>query len=113
MKKAFLIIVLLIVLGGVANAECAWVLWEQKTYYTIEKGEATEKTFWLIIEAFPQYEQCLERKKMLFVNIKGIAASTGPKVQAVPFELVIEHFSDTASLHHHLKCLPDTIDPRK
>jgi hypothetical protein len=113
MKKFLLTIILLIAFSSVANAECAWVLWEQNAYYKIEKGEAIERKYWEIIGAFPKYEQCLERKKVLFTNVKKGVEERDPKVQAVPFELVIEHFSETSSLHYQFKCLPDTIDPRK
>lgn len=102
-----------LVMSNIVNALCAWVLWEQRAYYRIENDNPIERKYWEIIGAFPKYEQCLERKKVLFTNIKEQVRKSDPKVDAVPFELVIEHFTETSSLHHLFICLPDTIDPRR
>jgi hypothetical protein len=94
------------------GAECAWVLWEQRAYYMFEKGEPIERKYREIIGAFPKYEQCLERKKVLFTNTRD-GLEKKDKVKTVPFELIIERLSETTSLHYQFICLPDTIDPRK
>jgi hypothetical protein len=99
--------------SSIANAQCAWVLWQQRVYYRIEYDNPIERKYWEVMAAFPSYEQCLERKRVLFTKIKESIRKSNPKVDAVPFELVIEHFTEISSLHHIFMCLPDTIDPRK
>lgn len=115
LAKLGVILIGLIISGyaEVWGAECAWVLWEQTAYYRIEKDEPIERNFWEIIGAFPKYEQCLERKKVLFTNIKEQVKKSDPKADAVPFELVIEHFTETSFVHYKFICLPDTVDLRK
>ena len=113
MKTLLFTLLLLLFGSSTANAQCAWVLWEQNVYYAFEKGEAIQRKYWDINSAFPKHDQCLERKKVLFTNIKENVKERDPKTEAVPFDLVIEHFSATSSLHYNFKCLPDTIDPRK
>jgi len=111
--KRLLLAMILCLLPNIVYAQCAWVLWLQKAYYRFEKEEPVERKYWEIIGAFPKYEQCLEKKEVLFTNINKSVKESDHKVKAVPFELVIEHFSETSSLHYGIKCLPDTIDPRK
>lgn len=119
MKSLFVklgVILIGLTIFGYAEAckgQCAWVLWEQRAYYRIEKDEPIERIYWEIIGAFPKYEQCLERKKVLFTNIKESIRKSDHKADAVPFELIIEHFTETSSLHYKFICLPDTVGPRK
>ena len=92
------------------GAEGSWVLWEG----TAELGLPTE---WKIVNAFPKYEQCIERHKKDFEIIRKIYEDGGFKTHFLsPETIVIEkiHSKTTSgdiTVTH--KCLPDTVDPRK
>lgn len=104
---------------NIANAECAWVLWEKWEVAGIKDGKLTTDVLWTLVVATPKYEQCLEKQEGLFERIKKGADEDKEKydtiseITAVPFTLVIKRFKSGEGSSHTLYCLPDTIDPRK
>lgn len=98
MKKALLIMILLIGFSGMANAEGAWVLWQ--------KAEIT-KTTWVIEGAFPSYAVCIQNEVSVCL---GFASKSGDRCQS----LEGQHFVLLGNGRSIVwMCLPDTIDPRK
>ena len=107
MKKLTLFL-LAMVLGllflavGKANAEGAWILW----FHT--EGWNNEKIRWLPIEGFQTYNNC---KKALDDNCKSFSTTGGWTNQGnCDFMLM---FGDRGYLLNGYKCLPESIDPRK
>jgi hypothetical protein len=52
-------------LGGVLNAEGAWVLWGKWHYPNPTKEEALEyiNTGWQLSNAYPNYEMCIKKDR--------------------------------------------------
>jgi len=91
------------------KAQCAWVLWESQ--YINQEGKVVNPGEWNIITAYPRYEQCLERQKETFFKFKE---EPGYTVISRPFEYALRQKEDGKhTIIQQLKCLPDTIDPRK
>lgn len=111
MKRILLAILLCLFSSSTANAECAWVLWERQ-YLQNEEGKVVNPGEWGIVSAYPKYEQCFERQKQQFLDLKE---TPGFKVISRPFEYVSQYTESGKgpSILQELKCLPDTIDPRK
>jgi len=110
--KLGVILIGLIILGyaEVCNAQCAWVLWERQ-YMVTEEGKVANPGEWGIVAAYPKYEQCFERQKKEFLDLKE---APGFKVISRPFEYVMgRKEGGKLVILQELKCLPDTIDPRK
>jgi hypothetical protein len=59
MKKTLLTIFFCLFMCSIANAEYAWVLWLRSIPAMSDHGPHD----WSIQEAFPKYEQCLEKEK--------------------------------------------------
>ena len=75
MKSSVLITIFLIIgFCSMANAECAWVLWQ--------KAEIT-KTTWLIEGAFPSYVVCIQNEVSV---CQGFASKSGDKCQSIERE---------------------------
>lgn len=114
MKKIFLLtLIISILICGAAMAECAWVLWEKE----IEKGEVR----WTILDAFPDYDQCVARQRLwLELGKKGfedIKTRRDPlnrisDIRAIPFFIFVD-YEDGLQRVFSTYCLPDTVDPRK
>lgn len=119
MKRILLAIIFSLFVSSIANAQCAWVLWERWEVAGIKDGKLTNDVLWTLIVATPKYEQCLENQTGLFERIKKGANEdkekydTISKIEAVPFSLVITRFKSGGDSSKTLYCLPDTIDPRK
>ena len=91
-------------------AESAWVLWENLDVIN-EEGQVVKLGQWVIVNAYPRHEQCLEGQKQKFLNYKE---EQGYKVISIPFGYVWRYKEGgKSSIIQELKCLPDTIDPRK
>jgi len=110
MKKLLLAIVFVICFSGVANAEGTWILWEG----TMELDLPIK---WKILNAFRNYEQCIEKHKENFEIIKESSGNMGFQTHLLSEDtIVVEkvHAKDSSGdviITH--KCLPDTVDPRK
>ena len=111
MKKILLIAGLIIIgFSSLVDAECAWVLWERQ-HIKNEEGKVTNAGDWGIVSAYPKYEQCLDRQRQEFINFPE---EQGYKVVSRPFEYALRYKEGgEGSILQELKCLPDTIDPRK
>jgi len=96
MKRILLAIIFCLFVSSIANAECAWVLWEGR-----DKNIGSD-TIWTIESAFPSYKLCTDRIK----NICGTASMDDSSYTCAKF-----NFLGYAAWYY--KCLPDTIDPRK
>ena len=114
-----LIVTMSVFISSAASFECAWVLWTKKEY--IEKG-LKQTTFWEIINAFPDHDQCFQAKKRIWQVKKNQALEdkkkygTISKIDEVPYELIITSFkdpNDIMSISENIYCLPGTLDPRE
>jgi len=101
-------------LSSIACAE-SWVLWKKTEF--IAKGKSNIS--WEIIDAMPDYNQCLEVKKRVWQAIKKQWVETKIKygaiseIKEVPYELIILKFKDSSdSSIETLYCLPGGLDPR-
>lgn len=102
---------MIMALSAVAKAQSPWVLWERQ-YITDEEGKVVNPGEWGIVSAYPKYEQCFERQKQQFLDLKEVQ---GFKVISRLFEYVLgyKESGKGPSILQELKCLPDTLDPRK
>ncbi len=72
---------------------------------------------WIIINAAPKYKECLKMKKETFEKRKELFSGIIEFID--PYETVRHWYWDpktrekAGSITEALKCLPDTIDPRK
>ena len=95
---------------NIASAQCAWILWENLRSAN-EKGQVVEVGRWEIVNGYPRYDQCLDRQREKFLNYEE---EQGYKVISIPFGYVWRGKEGGKSfIIQELKCLPDTIDPRK
>jgi len=118
----------IIFISDVAKAECAWILWMHITEmsFSIDKStglvsesEPPKTTYdrWFIQKATPKYEQCLEMQRKTFEERKK--AFSSEMNYEIPFDVISHDFRDPktgkkiGTRIEELKCLPDTIDPRK
>ena len=105
----------LIILGyaEVCKGQCAWVLWQNNVV-----GEYTKTTGWLPEIGLPTYDACKKEKDLriakkvkFWQEMPGteiIYVSNGGEVEGIQ----IKDKGKTAG-YDYLKCLPDTVDPRK
>jgi hypothetical protein len=100
---------------GIADAECAWVLWIKQQSTFTEEGELPRVVEnWELIAAVPTFEQCLTIQKLLFENQKTIwGRIKGAKVTGVDISLITVNFEGGGLRIIKPNCFPDTIDPRK
>jgi len=83
-------------------------LWEHNR----ETGGHSE---WIVLAAYPEYKQCIERQKKDFEIIKKMYPSYELQVlspETVTFKRPTIDYV-VSEIHISLRCLPDTIDPRK
>jgi len=108
MKLGFLTIILCLLISTIANAECAWVLWE-RTYPVPDE--------WMMINGFQTYDQCEKAKKEAYETKKRILSKSGWKVLGEEREdllsMELSVGGRSTSIYTGWMCLPDTIDPRK
>jgi len=95
---------------NIANAQCAWMLWE---------GRSDEKDYlrWQLNDAFPSYEKCKQSQLMECERWKQMLleeTSIERVVDNCPRSLTIFYkISSRSPQEIHYRCFPDTIDPRK
>lgn len=102
-----------VLMSNIANAECAWVLWEKE----MRRGHLVS---WKILVAHPKYDQCkaaqkdwFEFNKTSFERMKKNRVDRIKDVGGSPFYLVVIDYEDNMQRVFESQCLPDTIDPRK
>jgi hypothetical protein len=97
----------------------SWVLWEKKEFL---ETSMKQNIFWNIIDAYPDYKQCLQAMKRLWQSEKNqaiqdkIKYNTISEIQEVPYKLIITTFKEPKeinSISENLYCLPGTLDPRE
>ena len=126
MKILFLLCLLYSGVLGCASTSGPWVLWMNIKEMPVAKDKPTEilselpkitHDRWVIINAVPKYKQCLKMKKETFEKRKELFSGVIEFVD--PFETIRHGVWDpktgekSGSTTEVLKCLPDTIDPRK
>ncbi len=95
-----------------ANAQCAWVLWEQIGNRIEGKWYPPE---WHINSAFPTYDQCVQKQNKNFNFLKDAYSKSKPSIymDTVGFSVLNPNEGNRVDFSYESKCLPDTIDPRK
>ena len=105
-------------ISSIARAE-SWVLWKKKEYI---ETSMKQNIFWEIIDAHPDYKQCLGAKKRIWQVLKNQAIEDKKKygtiseIKEVPYELIITNVKEPKeimSMSDTLYCLPGTLDPRE
>ena len=111
-KRILLAVVFVICFSGVANAQCAWVLWEKST----SRNHHDDKP-WQLWFAYPQYEQCMEAGKIGAEEVeKRYKKNAGDNARVSRFGgtgYIYPLDEDDWILMTAFRCFPDTIDPRK
>jgi len=101
-----------------ASAESAWVLWKKAE---LMEMALKKTTFWEIVNAYPDYAQCMKAKEKKWMVLKSEALEDQKKyssimgISDVPFDTVIKNYKegrDILSSSDTLYCLPGTLDPR-
>jgi hypothetical protein len=107
MKSLIFLIALLLFVVATANAQCAWILWEN-SHPTLIEG-------WVIQNGFQTYDQCKKAKKDIYERIKKTFLKMGYRVIDDTEDLLSMGLSreGVPSIYYGWMCLPDTIDPRK
>lgn len=149
MKRKFLISLMSIVVvlvtcffaygESAAERKPAWILWKYESISTTERGKDSSSSWWKMVEAFPDYDQCREGMKKHWEKALGqeecflMISIIARKNEEVPLEqmeedfkkalrnLIAEPYEKISSLVLdpfrryiiEFKCFPDTIDPRK
>jgi len=117
------LILLAIVIGlfmvGTARADGAWVLWE-KQYISESKGlshSVVNAGGWEIRSAYPTYRLCLKAQKENFITGSAIQDTSSEILYSFPYEytMVVINSKDGTKTYitQELKCLPESVDPRK
>jgi len=123
MKKHLLPVVFLICFSGVANAQCAWVLWA-KSEFRAKEDKDSSYIGWYIVGAFPTVNACREDEEAICMSRKEFSSQNIPdqnphfKPKDVKcFESWGGHtmswYNESGNWISEWKCLPDTVDPRK
>ncbi len=100
-----------------ARAE-SWVLWEKKEYF---KTSMEQNIFWEIIDAYPEYKQCLQGMQKVWQMTRDQAIEdkkndTISEVKEIPDTGIITRFKqpkEIMSISYIFYCLPGTLDPRE
>ncbi len=126
MKIVFLLCLLYSGVLGCASTPGPWVLWMNIKEISASKDMSAEivseppkitQDRWVIISAAPKYKECLKMKKETFEKRKELFSGVIEFLD--PFETIRHWYWDpktrekSGSITEVLKCLPDTIDPRK
>lgn len=82
----------------------------------------TQNIFWNIVDAYPDYKQCMQAMKRVWQSKKNQATQdkkkfdTSSEIEGVEYNLIITTFKDPKEIHsisEMLYCLPGTLDPRE
>jgi hypothetical protein len=68
MKRVLWAIILCLLMSSIANAECAWVLWEKKV--SCQLSVKWVPGDWSINSAYPNYEMCIEKRNSILNSNK-------------------------------------------
>lgn len=109
MKIFFLVILLILFIGDMANAQCAWVLWKK-----VSEGALDLNAKWELENAVPTYNMCLDLLVDRVESIKAMWADD-PDYTILAFfsSVTLRNKSKRHSTYFNFQCFPDTIDPRK
>lgn len=119
MKRVLLTIIFCLFASSMANAQCAWVLYERVSH---NLGHKEGK--WELRIAFPSYNECLEAKES---EVRALGEMMGgwPKfeernqgnkgwVKINPgFNVILWDEKRQEFTIWEYQCFPDTINPRK
>jgi len=103
-----LAIIFCVLIGNIANAQCAWVLWLKHCSFITKSGE-NMRCEWTLEEAYPIYEQCMKARENSWTGYKQMF----PKSEGVPFGYLNLSKESEKALTINFHCFPDTVDPRK
>jgi hypothetical protein len=116
MRRVLLAIIFCLFVSSMANAQCAWVLWERVSHHPIDKEGK-----WELKKAFPSYNECLEVKESevhdtaefmkIWNEVKKKNKSWVKINHGVNVVVWDGEMSEFTIFEYH--CFPDTIDPRK
>ena len=112
MKRILLAIILVICFTGVANAQCAWVLWTKVAQVTAEKITVE----WKLESAYPQFGTCIIMKKQVLEDASKLWKEASKGASNINLEITDNSITvkkENSNLIISYECLPDTIDPRK
>ena len=113
------IMVLMIVFIPTTARSESWVLWQKKEF---QKIDLTSNIYWEILDAYPDYKQCMQTMKRIWQVEKTQALEDKKKfdtiseIKDVPYNLLIRKFKEPKEYHsiwEHFYCLPGTLDPRE
>jgi len=112
------IAMVILFMSSFAGAD-SWVLWSEKEYM---QTNMKSNIFWKIIDAYPDYKQCLQGMNRVWQVKKKQALEDKEKygtiseVKDVPYSMIITNFKEPKEIHsisETLYCLPGTLDPRE
>ena len=123
MKRILLVIVFVICFSGVANAQCAWVLWE-RSEFSAKEEKNNSYTGWHIVGAYPTAKACLQTEEDICMKRKELDSKDYPNQDPLfrPKEVkcfgswgghMVTWYNGMGNWMSEWKCLPDTVDPRK
>ena len=117
--KQVLLAIFFLLMSSTANAQSPRVLWEQVQVMEIKDGTLSENSQWILLEAAPTPEQCIEAQKRVFELRKNnylVLKGSKPWMEIFtnPYKsITIRTSLEPTLISNIFDCLPDTADPRK
>jgi hypothetical protein len=109
MKRILLAIIFCLLVSSIANAQCAWILWE--------KSHPNISNKWMMRNGFQTYDQCKKAKRDAYETTKKgfLSLKMGYRIIADTEDWLSMGLSGEGlpSIYYSWMCLPDTLDPRK
>jgi hypothetical protein len=107
-RAASLVVAFLLASVGTAFAECAWVLWQERTSFG-----ADGLTTWTIESVWKEREHC-ERlaRDSVQREVRSMSDAPDTTVRTERDGTLVFISTPRAQWIQHFRCLPDTIDPR-